>query len=635
MNIDTFNKLQYKDLKELVKQYCVSGLGKDLIDKLNPISDINVVNKRLMETTEGRNILDAYSHVPLEGVFNLNPIIEKLKKDIILNPNDLETLSNFLRGCRTIKRFMKDKESYAPNLSSYSNSITELLFIEDEINRCIRGNRVDSQATKVLQKIRRNIDIVEGKIKDKLNKFLNSSENKKYIQEFFISKRNDRYVIPVKSSYKHQVDGVVIEASSKGSSVFIEPQGVAVLNVELATLKAEEKEEEYQILCHLTSIAYDNLKVISINVETVAQYDMVFAKAKYSKAIDGICPKINCNGYINIIKGRHPLLKGEVVPLDFKIGEDYRTLVITGPNAGGKTVVLKTLGLLTLAAQSGFHVKAVSGTELSVFKKVFVDIGDNQSIENSLSTFSSHVKNIGDIMKVSNNSTLLLFDEIGSGTEPNEGAALAIAILEEFYHMGCITIASTHYGEIKEFAESHEEFINASMTFNKDTLEPLYKLVIGEAGESNALFISRKMGIRERVILKAKNYLETKDYNTELVKRSKININKEENTTPKEEEKYYSYKVGDKVKVLDHNDYGIVYEEIDSLNNLKIFFRGRVITVNYKRLKLEIKGEDLYPAGYDITTMFTSYKDRKLERDLERGSKKALKKIRKEIKNKN
>ena len=632
MNIETFNKLQYENLKDEVKKHCVSGLGKELVDKLTPSSEIKVVNKRLMETTEGRNILDAYSHVPLEGVFNVNSIIDKIKKDIILNPSELEILSNFLRGCRTIKRFMRDKESYAPSLSSYSNSITELLYIEDEINRCIRGSRVDSQATKALQKIRRNIDIVDGKIKDKLNKFLNSSENKKYIQEFFISKRDDRYVIPVKSSYKHQVDGVIVEASSKGSSVFIEPQGVATLNVELATLKAEEKEEEYQILCHLTSIVYDNLKAISINVETIAQYDMVFAKAKYSKFINGVCPKINDRGYINIIKGKHPLLKGEVIPLDFKVGEDYRTLVITGPNAGGKTVVLKTIGLLTLAAQSGLHISGKEGTELSVFKNVFVDIGDNQSIENSLSTFSSHVKNIGDIMKASNNSTLLLFDEIGSGTEPNEGAALAIAILEEFYHMGCITVASTHYGEIKGFTENHEEFINASMTFNKDTLEPLYKLVIGEAGESNALFISRKMGIRERVILKAKNYLETKEYNTELVKRSKISKNKEEETLLKEDEKYYNYKVGDKVKVLDHNDYGIVYEEIDSFNNIKVFFKGKVITVNYKRLKLDIKGEDLYPEGYDITTMFTSYKDRKLDRDIERGSKKALKKIRKEIK---
>lgn len=255
---------------------------------------------------------------------------------------------------------------------------------------------------------------------------------------------------------------------------------------------------------------------------------MIFAKAKYSRAIDGIKPKINDYGFINIVSGKHPLLNGNIVPLDFNIGKNYRALIITGPNAGGKTVVLKTVGLLTLATQSGFHIAAKNGTEISVFEKIFVDIGDDQSIENSLSTFSSHVKNLAEIINYSNKSTLVLCDEIGSGTEPNEGAGLAIAILEELYHKGCIIMATTHYGEIKNFSKCHSDFENAAMQFENNTLEPLYKLITGKTGESNALWISKKMGIRDSILEKAKQYTENKDYNFDLIRASKVKKEKEE-----------------------------------------------------------------------------------------------------------
>ncbi len=628
MNHTTFEKLQYNELKDIVKSYCVSGLGKQLLDKLTPSPSLTVVKNRLNETTEARAILDAEGHVPFLGISNIDNTIKKLEKGIILDPSELVSISDFLRGCRKIKKFMLEKEFFAPVLASYAKSMAEFKSIEKEIDFAIKANRVDSAASRELKRIRNHIETTEEKIKDRLAKFLNNSANKTYIQEFFICKKDDRYTIPIKASYKNHVQGTVVEVSSKGATVFMEPSAVAKLNVEMATLKAEEAVEEYQILATLSGLLMENIHEININMELISQYDMVFAKAKFSKHIGGVAPSLNDVGYIKLINCKHPLLTGEAVPLHFEIGKDYRSLIITGPNAGGKTVVLKTIGLLTLATMSGFHIVADKGTEIAIFDHIFVDIGDNQSIENALSTFSSHMKNLSDIMKASNNNTLLLFDEIGSGTEPNEGAALAISILEEFYHMGCITVATTHYGEIKRFSEMHSDFMNAAMRFNSETLEPLYQLVIGTSGESNALWISKKMNIRETVLQRAKGYIDNKDYLLERVNDNKIRKPKIVQERTKVQ---YEYKKGDRVKLLDYDDIGIVYQEMDNFYNVVVLYEGEFIQVNVKRLALELPATELYPEGYDLETLFVDYKDRKLQHDIERGSKKALRKIQKEI----
>lgn len=506
--------------------------------------------------------------------------------------------------------------------------MTEYKSIEEEINFSIKGNSIDAAASKELKRIRNNIDSVDGKIKERLTKFLNSSANKKFIQEFFISKKDDRYTIPIKSSYKNQVAGSIIEASAKGSTVFIEPHTVTKLNAELAGLKAEEAVEEYQILATLSGMVLENIYSIKINMELISQYDMVFAKAKFSKSIDGIEPKLNDHGYIHLVNCKHPLLTGQVVPLNFKIGQEYRSLIITGPNAGGKTIVLKTIGLLTLATMSGLHIAGDKGTEIAIFENVFVDIGDNQSIENALSTFSSHMKNLSEIMRMSNNNTLLLFDEIGSGTEPNEGAALAISILEELYLTGCITVASTHYGEIKRFSEMHDDFMNAAMQFNSETLEPLYKLVIGKSGESNALWIANKMSVKEHVLKRAKEYMGNKEYALEKVNESKIRKPK---FVQEKREFHYEYKIGDRVNLLDYDDFGIIYKEKDNFYNVVVYYNGEFVEVNVKRITLEVAAKELYPEGYDLNTLFVDYKERKMQHDIERGSKKALRKIQKEI----
>lgn len=631
MNTMTYEKLQYNELKEIMKTFCVSSLGKELLDKLQPSTNLKVVTNRLTETSEARKLLDAERHLPLKGISNIRHQMDKLEKGMILGASELLAISDFLRGCRIIKKFMLDKEFFAPVLHAYSHSMMEFTNMEETINLSIRGNRVDSEASRELKRIRNHIASTEEKIEERLNKFLKSSANKPYIQEFFISKKDDRFTIPIKASYKNHVAGTIVEASSKGSTVFIEPATISKLNGELAVLKAEESMEEYQILATLSGMVLEEIHQISINIELIGQYDMIFAKAKFSKGIDGIESKINNHGYIKLKNCKHPLLSGAIVPLDFEIGKDYRSLIITGPNAGGKTVVLKTIGILTLAVMSGFHIAAAKGTEIAVFDHLFVDIGDNQSIENSLSTFSSHMKNISEIMSASNNNTLLLFDEIGSGTEPNEGAALAIAILEEFYQMGCITVATTHYGEIKRYSEIHSDFMNAAMQFNSETIEPMYKLLIGKSGDSNALWISKKMNIREKVLQKAQFYMENKNYDLERVRENKI---KKPIQPIVQEEDTFEFQVGDRVKLLEYDNFGIVYEQKDKLNNVSVFYEKEILKVHVKRLSLDVRATELYPEGYDLNTLFVEYAERKFQRDIQRGSKKVLKKVAKDIKKK-
>ena len=627
MNENTFEKLEYNELKELVKSYCVSSLGKALFDKQAPSSNLKVVEHRLKETTEARKILDSGAKMPFMNVSNIDFLVDKVEKGIILTAEELVYVNDFLRGCRRIIDFMSTKEFLAPTLSSYVNSMTELRSLEEEISIAIKNNRVDSHANKELKRVRSFIDGNEMKIKDKLNKYINS--NKNYVQEGIISVKNDRYTVPIKASYKNQVNGTIIELSSKGTTAYVEPSVVRKLSDELEGLKAEESMIEYQILATLTGIINDNLHTININIDLIAQYDMINARARFSKSIDGISPHINDYGKIKLLDCKHPLLTGDIVPLDFDIGKDYRSLVITGPNAGGKTIVLKTIGLITLATMSGFHISASEDTEVAVFDQIFVDIGDNQSLENALSTFSSHMKNLSDILPKANNNTLLLFDEIGSGTEPNEGAALAIALLEEFYHKGCITVATTHYGEIKRYSEMHSDFMNAAMQFNQETLEPLFQLQIGKSGDSNALWISRKMKVPEHVLTRAEKYMVDKEYGLEVLDQNKVKKEKIIETTPTDTT---LYEKGDRVKLLDYNDFGLVYELQDKFSNVTVYYQNEMIDVNKKRLKLEQKAKDLYPDDYDLDALFTDYQTRKWQHDIERGSKKALRKIEKEIK---
>lgn len=623
MNNDVYNKLQYNELKQKVESYCASDLGKKLIRELVPSGNKKVVEKRLEETSEARRLLDGGTQVPLQGIGNIEEVIVKVEKDIILNETQICQVASFLRGCRKMQTYMKDKGFDAPMLQSYSLSLTIFMAIEEAIEDAIKNFKVCDEASKELKKIRKAIAIAESRIEERLNQFLKNSHNKPYIQEFFVTKRCGKLTVPIKAAYKNKIEGTVVESTDK--TAFMEISSVRKYTQEVQNLEVEEAMEVYKVLSHLTNLVYEQIESIRRNMEVIAEYDMIFAKGKYSRSIDGRSPKLNDYGVIKIKGGKHPLLEGKVIPLDFEIGQSYRSLIITGPNAGGKTVVLKTVGLLTLSAQSGFHIPVQEGTNLSVFDKVFVDIGDDQSLENALSTFSSHVKNLAAVINQTNKSTLLLFDEIGSGTEPSEGAALAIAILEALYHKGAITIATTHYNEIKDFSAKHPDFENAAMQFDSETLEPLYRLRIGKAGESNALWIAKKMGIQPDIIRNAAKYMGEKNYNL-----NKVNGDKTRKEYIEENNKLcirQTLQKGDKVILLETGDEGIVYKPKDTFENLVVFSKNKFIEVDEKRVKLVIAAKDLYPEGYDLDTIFISFKDRKLEHDIERGSKKALKKI--------
>lgn len=438
------------------------------------------------------------------------------------------------------------------------------------------------------------------------------------------------YVIPIKAASKNEVEGSIIDSSAKGNTIFVEPASVAKYSQELYQLKAEEVAEEYKVLAQLTELIYADIANVRMNTDVIATYDFVFSKAKYSLQINGISPKVVGTGQVKIVNGRHPLLSGEVVPLNVEIGTKYRGLLITGPNAGGKTVALKTIGSLVLMTQCGFDIPAKEGTIISVFSRIFADIGDNQSMENALSTFSSHIKNISEIVGKSNNQTLAIFDEIGSGTEPNEGVALAISVLEELYQKGCIILASTHYSELKRFGKEHPDFENAGMLFDQDTLQPKYQMTIGSSQNSNALYIAQKMGINEKIIKRATRYMDSKAYNYQKVQQSKITLKEEKIDVAKED-----YEKGDKVIVIEDQSYAIVYEGENKYNNVTILYENELKDINVKRIKPYLKASELYPAEYDLNSLFTSFKDRKEQKDIERGSKKALKKIQKQIKNRN
>lgn len=629
MNKNAIEILQLDEVKKEIEKYCVSPLGRELIQNTEPSSSINIVKRRMRDNKEAKNIIKNSTHIPLEGIYSISDIVEKAKKGITVEPSELHNVEDFLRGCRKIKKFMESMKYYGENISEYALNISECPEIEEEISVCIKNGRVSSDASRELKRTRAKIEICEEKIKEKLSRFMMNSENKKYIQEFIITKRSDRYVIPMKAAYKNNISGTVVDVSSSGGTVFVEPSSISKYTSEMVELKAIESIEEYRILSEITDMIYSRSSDIDLNIEILSEYDMLFAKAKYSLNNNCISPKINEEGYINICKGVHPLIGKDAVPMDVVLGKDYRSLVITGPNAGGKTVALKTIGLLSMMVQCGFDIKADSGTEIAVFDDIFVDIGDNQSIENSLSTFSSHIKNISDIIRKSGRKSLVILDEIGSGTEPNEGAGLAIAVLEELYKKGCIIAASTHYGEIKRFAQLHPDFENAGMMFDKETLEPMYRLVIGKSEDSNALFISKKMGISEKVLGKARRYIDNKEYDFDVY----VPKNKPESEKNKPESKVYSdYEKGDRVEIIETREEVIVYSPCDKFNNIEVYENGTIKKINIKQVRLRFKKSELYPEGYDIDSLFVDYRQRKLEHDIQRGSKKTLKKIQKEIK---
>jgi DNA mismatch repair protein MutS2 len=623
MNTHTFKVLEVQEIKQKIAEFALTNEGKEKIYNLGPSTHLKQIEAWLDEVSEAVEILKKSSSVPVHGLGGMEQILSKLNKGTSLRPDQLSKLYDFLDCCGKMRRFMKDKEYYAPRVSSYVTAIDELPELAEEIIRCIRNGRVDDYASKELLKIRKQIAIHEDRLKEKSMQLIRSNKYKTYLQENVVSQRDGRYVIPIKKEYRNKIKGAVLDTSASGSTLYIEPEEIAVYQEQLTWLLADEDVEVQKVLTYLTGLVEEKDQQIRIAIETMVHYDFLFAKAKYSRSINGAKVNVNEEKQIMLKEAKHPLLGDKAVPLSLEMMEGTSALVITGPNTGGKTVSIKTVGLLTFMVQCGLHIPASEESNLSIFQRILVDIGDGQSITENLSTFSSRIVNIIEILKDTNDHSLVLLDELGSGTDPGEGMGLATAILEQLYHKGAVLLATTHYSEIKEFAEGHPGFINGSMEFDIETLSPTYRLIIGRGGESQAFAIALKLGIHPKIIERAHliTYKEMKTYEineTDIWKQKELEkqviVNKYKNrkkAVVNPEVNIIQYSQGDNVRISPTNEFGIVYSGPDKLGNYIVHVKGEKIAINHKRIKLYIALEELYPADYDFDIIFESKEYRK------------------------
>jgi MutS2 family protein len=512
MNERTLRVLEYNKIIDMLSQMCVSPMGAEIAKSLMPSSNLREVKMMQGETDEAVRLILRQGSIPFEGLNDIRGALRKAEIGSLLDLRDLLKTADQLRCARRVKGFIGEdlKESY-PIINDLIDGLTSFKGIEDSIYNCIVSEEeVSDRASTALYNIRRQIRDKNNAVRDKLNSIIRSSEYSKALQESIITVRGDRFVVPVKAECRNSFPGLVHDQSASGSTLFIEPMSIVDMNNDIKQLKAKEKTEIERILAELTSKVAENIDGISINNDILSQLDFIFAKAGFSLGFKGMSPSINNEGYVNIKRGRHPLIdQSVVVPNSVSIGSGYNVLVITGPNTGGKTVTLKTIGLLTLMAMAGLYIPADEGSSISVFDEVFADIGDEQSIEQSLSTFSSHMTNIVTIMEEATSNSLVLFDELGAGTDPTEGAALAMAILNDLYSRGTKVAATTHYSELKAFALQREGIENASVEFDVETLRPTYKLLVGIPGKSNAFEISKRLGLSSSLIEKARDLIST------------------------------------------------------------------------------------------------------------------------------
>lgn len=521
MNEKALKTLEYIKIRDKLVSLALSPMGKGKCSSLMPLDDMGAITREQKETTEAVNMALKKGRLPLGGIKDIRPQLDRSLAGGVLGIDELMAVGEFLYVCRKVKNYSKqeNKADVFPVLEDYFNVVKPITSVENEITRCIINEQeISDDASSGLRSVRREIRNANGSIRDKLNTIIYSAAYKTMLQDAVITIRNDRYCVPVRAEYQSSFPGMVHDRSNTGSTVFMEPTAVIQLNNKIKELQAKEKEEIEKILASLSALVAENADVMEANLIIIGHLDFVFAKAELSLKMNGSEPKFNTNGIIDIRKGRHPLLnEKEVVPIDINIGRDFNTLLITGPNTGGKTVALKTLGLFTLMGQAGLHIPAFDSSELAVFDNVFADIGDEQSIEQSLSTFSAHMTNIVRILDEVTPNSLVLFDELGAGTDPTEGAALAMAIIQLLHNMKVRTAVTTHYSELKVYALSTEGVENACCEFNVDTLRPTYKLLIGIPGKSNAFAISKKLGLPDYVIDSAKEFISSENVKFEDV----------------------------------------------------------------------------------------------------------------------
>lgn len=520
MNQKALETLEYRKIIAQLKREMGSAASAKLADELTPLTSEKIIKEELRSTTEAVDLIVRKGPLPTGGLYDIREALLLAKKGGSLTMRQLLEVQNVLGISSEVVAFMHDDA--LPELKYIGDMvdlIVEFTALEKEISRCIlTEDEMADNASPKLKDIRRSIHQQNQAIKNKLSRIITSSSNKTYLQDAIVTMRDGRYVIPVKQEYRSFFPGMVHDQSKGGATLFIEPQGVVELNNKLRELEVEEQLEIARILAELSSRVAEHYREIRSNLELLTKLDFIMAKGKLSCKMHASEPKIDADGELRLISARHPLIEyKKAVPVDIRIGGDYRTLIITGPNTGGKTVSLKTAGLLVMMAQSGLHIPASHASTLPIFGEVFADIGDEQSIEQSLSTFSSHMKNIVSIIDKASYDSLVLVDELGAGTDPTEGAALAIAILERFYDSGALTMATTHYNELKKYALATSGVENAAMEFDVETLTPTYRLLIGVPGKSNAFEISKKLGLSESVIERATEHIKHGDMEFENV----------------------------------------------------------------------------------------------------------------------
>ncbi len=621
--IETEKLLEFDKIKEKLAEFACTKKGKEESLQLKPYLAEREVLARLRETTEAKQMITICGNPPATALKGIEEWILIAQKGGCLTPEQLEEIAVVFASVRRIKDYLNRCKQYEIGLAYYEENLDSFDEIGKLIHEKIRNGKVDDFASKRLKSIRESMERIKEKMHERADTIIRT--NKECMSDSFSTIRNGHLCIPVKKEYKYKINGTVIEKSATGNTIFMEPAQVTKLYGEWQELQIEEENEERQILYTLTGLLSDKTEEIVRNNQTIEKLDFIFAKAKLSMDFNGIEPSIHTERWIQIQQARHPLMDQKIaVPFDFQIGNGKNGVIITGPNTGGKTVAIKTVALTCLMAQCGLHVSCKQA-EVCMNNQILCDIGDGQDLSENLSTFSAHITNVMDILRKVNQESLVIMDELGSGTDPAEGMGIAIAILEELKKSHALFLVTTHYPEVKEYAEKEKEMVNARMTFDRESLQPLYQMVIGEAGDSCAFFIAARLGMSKGMLQCAAQAAYGEDAKEKLagigmkeeIKRettASIQKKKIKNT----QKKALEFQLGDSVMVLPDKKIGIVCQTANEKGVLRVQMQGKKIWINYKRVRLHVAASELYPENYDFSVIFDSVEKRKALHQMER-----------------
>lgn len=622
MNIE--RQIEFDKIKEMWMERAVTKWAKNQIKELSFCLSEPELKKQLRDTTNSRKLMERLGTPPLQKVEEIREILMIAQKGDCLTPYQLERVEMVLSAVRRLKDYLERGKLFDNPLAYYEEDLNSIEDLREEIGQQIRGDRVDDHASRELFEIRERIVECREQMRQKAEQIIRS--NRECMADHYCVLRNGRICVPVKKEYKFKIPGNVIDKSSTGNTLFLEPSGVTRYYEEIQLLQIREENEVYRILYTLTAMVAEAAKEMDANILRMERLDFVLSKGKLSMDLDAVEPSVNTERRIILKDARHPLMEKAVnVPLQFRIGDEVQGIIITGPNTGGKTVAIKTVMINCMMAQCGLHVTCTEA-DICMSNAYLCDIGDGQNMAENLSTFSAHIKNVLEVLAEANEDSLVIMDELGSGTDPTEGMGLAIAVLEELRKSGALFLVTTHYPEVKEYAKKAQGILNARMAFDKETLKPAYQMVIGEAGESCAFYIAERLGMPHEMLreaVKAAYGEEAVDSytfsqrNPELVKKAvhRIGRRKQGREREKLSEKY---RRGDSVMVYPDRRIGIVCEPINEKGVLRVQLPGKKIWINHKRVRLHVAAEKLYPEDYDFSIIFETVKDRKIRHDMGR-----------------